>query len=105
MIAIGTFGLVFGAAVLAASAAWPASFGDLSGGGPGAQFMGPGPYVPGPYAAEPYGAAAAYGPGPYAPTPAYVACPTCGFMQPASGGPEGALPPALDAPGASTMPP
>ena len=29
----------------------------------------------------------------------------CGFMQPTSGGPEGALPPALDAPGASTMPP
>lgn len=105
MTAIRTFGLIFAAAVLVAPAARSASFGDLSGGDSGSQFMGPGPYAPGPYAAGPYGAPPVYGPGPYAPTPAYGVCPACGFMQPTSGGPEGALPPALDTPGASTMPP
>ncbi len=99
MTAIRTFGLICAAAVLVAPAARSASFGDLSDGDSGSQFTGPGSYAPGPYAAKPYGAPPVYGPGPYAPTPAY------GFMQPTSGGPEGALPPALDAPGASTMPP
>ena len=75
MTAIRTFGLIFAAAVLVAPAARSASFGDLSGGDSGSQFMGPGPYAPGPYAAGPYGAPPAYGPGPYAPTPAYGACP------------------------------
>ncbi len=101
MSAFRIFGLIFGAAVLAASVARAASFGDLSGGGPGSQFVGPGPY-----AAVPYGAQPVYGPGPYAPTPAYGACPGCGFMQPASGGgPEGVPPLPLYAPGAATMPP
>ena len=63
MTAIRTFGLIFAAAVLAAPAARSASFGDLSGGDPGSQFMGPGPYAPGPYAAGPYGAPPGLRPG------------------------------------------
>jgi len=104
MTAIRRFGLIVTAAMVYATVAHSASFGDLSGGGPGSRFMGPGPYVsgpyaPGPYAAGPYGAPPAYGPGPYAPTPAF------GGASSPSGGPEGIPPPDLDAPGAATMAP
>ena len=101
MTANRTFGLIFAAAVLVAPAAHSASFGDLSGGAPGPQYIGPGPYAPGPYAAGPYRRSPGLRPGSLCADASYGACPGCGFMQPTSGGPEGALPPALDAPGGS----
>ena len=88
MTAIRRFGLVFIAAMVGASLAQSASFGDLSSSSQRSQYVGAGPYVSGPYA-----------PGPYAPTPAF------GGGSSPSGGPEGVPPPDLDAPAAATIAP
>ena len=112
MTAIRTFELVFAAAILSASAAQSATFGDLSGGGSGSQDQGRGPYsagpsTAGPYAVGPNGAAsqygfggAGYGAGPYAPSGyGYGGAPQI------SGGPEGVPPPDLGGPAGAPMPP
>lgn len=90
--------LAVAALALQGACAQAATFGELSGQADGEAVAPYSPYSAGPYAAAPF-AGSPYSAGAFAPPPPGFGPP------PAAGGAEGQIPPALNAPGAATLPP